>query len=448
MTSRSLRRDLLRSLIWPIAGTCLVVCLIATVSIYHEIQEVYDATMAQYAHTLADTLPNTGIEPALDGASGVMQSYERKITYRAFQNGMLIAQSTGAPGAPGPATGFADARLNGKPWRFFVLEESGTNMRIEVGERYAIRHELAFQLLSSLVLPALLFVAALLAVVWRGTTRGLARLSDVSRTVDARAADDITPIEAGSAPQEVQPLIDALNRLFVRVHESFARERQFTDNAAHELRTPLAAIKTQAQVLQRTQPLTQHGARHLDNLLEAIDRATQMTAALLAFARLQNDHAAPGRCDLGDIVSAEVRDLESAAAARGITLSCTAHGDTALLGVREGLAVLARNLIQNAVKFSPPGSTVTIDLQRQDDVVSLCVADQGPGIAAEQRDRVFERFYRINKSGSGGIGLGLAMVKWVAAQHGARIVLEDNTPTGLKARVFFKSSGPSPATGG
>lgn len=437
MSNRSLRRDLLKSLALPIAGSVIVVAIVASLFIYEEIQEVYDATLAQYARTLAYTIPNEGSETQLAGVTGALQPYERKIAYRVFEGDHLLAQSSGAPAPEHLEPGFSDTKINARPWRFFVLIDPVNGERVEVGERYAIRHELAFQLLGSLIIPAILLIAMMMVVVWRAATRGLARLSNVSRAVDARAADDLTPIATHQAPEEIEPLIDALNRLFVRIHDSFARERQFTDNAAHELRTPLAAIKTQAQVLQRTQTLTAEGAQQLDNLLQAVDRASQMTATLLAFARLQNETTPHAPCQLDDIIRAELHGLATLAQQHNVTLSYSSTGSARVIGQREGLSVLVRNLIENAIKFSPGAATITIRSEQNNDQLRLSVCDHGPGIPAAQRDKVFERFYRINKSSHSGTGLGLAMVKWVADQHHAHIALGDNTPSGLIVTVTF-----------
>lgn len=437
MTTRSLRIDLLKSLVAPIAGGAMVAAIIAILFIYHEIQEVYDATLVQYAHTIARAVPDTArLE---DAPAGAMHKYERKIAYRILQGDTVIAQTTDAPAVQGLAAGFTDLDVKGKSWRYFMMIDEHSGQTIEVGERYAIRHELAFQLLTSLVIPGFLFVILMMGILWRGTTRGLGRLAVVSRTVDARAADDLSAIDSAEVPVEIAPLIEALNRLFARIEDSFSRERQFTDNAAHELRTPLAAIKTQAQVIARTENLSEAGRTQLDHLLAAVDRASDMTSGLLSFARLQNETTQMVTVDMAAVVRAEIKAFEDYAAQRGVHIAPdlqAAH----MKGAPDGLATLVRNLVQNAVKFSPAGEKVGVALHQSGNLVELTVADHGPGIAPQHRDHVFERFYRINKSAHDGVGLGLAMVKWVADQHSAQIVLADNKPHGLKISVFFKAA--------
>lgn len=435
MTTRSLRIDLLKSLVLPIAAGALVVGVIAILFIYHEIQEVYDATLVQYAHTIARAVPDAATFENIP--AGAMHKYERKIAYRILQVGNVIAQTTDAPVIQGLAPGFTDLDISGKPWRYFMMIDERSGQTIEVGERYAIRHELAFQLLTSLIVPGIVFIILMMAILWRGTTRGLGRLSVVSRTVDDRAADDLSAIDRTEVPVEVAPLIEALNRLFLRIEDSFNRERQFTDNAAHELRTPLAAIKTQAQVIARTERLSDDGCAQLDNLLAAVDRASDMTSSLLAFARLQNDRAEPGMVDLAAVTVTEITALKNLSDQRHVRVMPHLQA-AAIQGLPDGLAALVRNLVQNAVKFSPEGGVVDVHLKQTGTVVELVVIDQGPGIARQHREHVFERFYRINKSSHDGIGLGLAMVKWVADQHGAQIILADNVPSGLKVSVFFR----------
>lgn len=437
MTVRSLRIDLLKSLLLPITGSALVSGVIAILFIYHEIQEVYDATLVQYAHTIARTVPDVATFENIP--AGAVHKYERKIVYRILQADNVIAQTADAPALQGLPPGFMDINVKGHPWRYFVMIDERTGQTIEVGETYSIRYELALQLLASLIVPGILFIVLMMVVLWRGTTRGLGRLSLVSRTVDDRAADDLSAIERAEIPVEVSPLIEALNRLFVRIEDGFNRERQFTDNAAHELRTPLAAIKTQAQVIARTEKLSNEGRLHLDNLLAAVDRASAMTSSLLAFARLQNERTAPVMVDLAAITLTEIEALKSFAEQRNVHVVSHLQ-DVSIKGVPEGLATLVRNLVQNAIKFSPEGGAVDVNLKNSASVIELSVGDNGPGIAPHHRDRVFERFYRINKSHHDGIGLGLAMVKWVVDQHSAQIVLADNNPHGLKVTVFFKKA--------
>lgn len=440
MKRPSLRLKLIRSLVPPLAIAVLLIGVFSVWSIYHEVDEVYDATLVQFAKTLSR---NANAVPAAGESGHLAHKYERNISYRIFSSGKLLTQSADGFAFDGiePAPGFSEQTADEVPWRFFTLVDEKNGYTIQVAEKYSIRGELTLQLLSSLILPGAVFLAAAFAVIWWGVTRGLQRIVRLSEEMDWREANDLTPISDPTIPAEIAPLFDALNRLFSRITESFTREREFTDNAAHELRTPLAAMKTQTQVLMKTENLTEEGRKGLENLLASIDRGAEMTDNLLSFARLQADLSDKEDVDLSALVEKESAALEKQAACGNITLDVNCEKNARVRGVSHALGLMVRNIIQNAVKFSPANSPVDITVRRADGHVVLSVSDAGPGIPEQYRQKVFDRFFRINKSAKPGSGLGLAMVKWIADVHGAQIRLEDNRPQGLTFTVVFSPAG-------
>lgn len=439
MITNSLRIDILRAMALPLALAGLLTLMAALVAIYHEVAEVYDSTLAQYARLIAEktdgdlkTTPNAIFDDFPP------YKYERKITYRIINDdGKQITSSPQTPEPPAdlPA-GFSDHTVSGKPWRFLSVYDNENKRAIIMAERYAIRHELAFQLILSIFIPALLFGLISIAIIWRATTRGLTRLTSISEQVDRRAVDDLSPIH-GNIPTEIAGLLDALNRLLARLSDSFSREREFTDNAAHELRTPLAAIKVQAQLISRTQGLSDELRQQLDQLLKGIDRAVTLTSSLLAFARLQNEPAKAEVVDFGTILRKEIAELQPEAQAKSVALNVTTSGNAESHASADSISVLIRNIVQNAIKFSSEEGRVEVDLKGEAGKIVLTVKDRGRGIAPEHRLKVFERFYRVEKSRISGTGLGLAMVKWVADMHGGRIDISDNTPQGTVFTVTF-----------
>lgn len=434
----SLRLNLIRALVPPLAIAVVLIGVFAVGSIYHEVDEVYDATLVQFARTLSR---NTNAAPAAGESSHLAHKYERNISYRIFRDGKLLTQSADGFAFDGiePAPGFSEQRTTGVRWRFFTLVDEKNGYTIQVAEKYSIRSELTLQLLSSLILPGAVFLVAAFAVIWWGVTRGLQRIVKLSEEMDKRAANDLTPISDPTIPAEIAPLFEALNRLFLRITESFAREREFTDNAAHELRTPLAAMKTQTQVLLKTESLTEEGRKGFENLLASIDRGAEMTENLLSFARLQVDLSGKGDVDLSSLVEKESLLLEKQAACGNIKLNVRCEKNLRVRGISHALSLMIRNIIQNAVKFSSANSHIQITVIRTGIHVVLSVSDTGPGIPDEYKQKVFDRFFRINKSAKTGSGLGLAMVKWIVDMHGAEIRLEDNRPAGLVFSVIFKS---------
>lgn len=429
----SLRLEILRAMLLPLLFAWSLTLVIALIAIYHEIGEVYDSTLVQYARLIADKTGGgassfSGPDTFNDFPS---YEYERKITYRVLEKdgSELVSSETAPPVPPGLEVGFSDHKIDRKPWRFFMIRDAETGREIIMAERYSIRHEVAFQLLLSVFIPALILAVVAFAAIWRATTQGLRRLTDISEQVDRRAAEDLSLIE-GDIPVEIASLLDALNRLLSRLSESFSRERQFTDNAAHELRTPLAAIKTQAQVIARRPGLDDDLRAQVDNLLQASDRATALTESLLSFVRLQNDASRPSRIDLAHVLRKECEMMQAQAHAADITLDLDVQSNAFGSFNPEAIGVLMRNIVQNAIKFSPAGGRVAVRLATAGGAIVFSVADQGVGIAPAHREKVFERFYRIDKSRAPGTGLGLAMAKWVADLYGAQIEIGDNDPQG------------------
>ncbi len=439
MITNSLRLDILRAMILPLAVAGLLTLTAALAAIYHEVAEVYDSTLAQYTRLIAEkTDDDLTATPNAIFDDFPSYKYERKITYRIItDDGRQITSSQEAPKPPAdlPA-GFSDHTVGGKPWRFLSVYDSENKRSIIMAERYAIRHELAFQLILSIFIPAVLFALIAVSIIWRATTKGLSRLTILSEQVDRRAIDDLSAIH-GNIPVEIAGLLDALNRLLARLSDSFAREREFTDNAAHELRTPLATIKIQAQVMARTQELSPELRQQLDLLLQGIDRATALTASLLAFARLQNESGKMESLDFAEVLRKEAGELEAEAQTREVSLNIRISGDTYSNASADGISVLIRNIVQNAIKFSPQTGRVDIELTGDAGKIILAVKDSGRGIAPAHRGKVFERFYRIEKSRVSGTGLGLAMAKWVADIHGGRIDISDNHPQGTVFTASF-----------
>jgi signal transduction histidine kinase len=304
---------------------------------------------------------------------------------------------------------------------------------VETSQRYAIRYELIWQMVISLITPALLFIPAIMLAIWFGVRRSLRPVLDLSRLVDKRHSTDLSLIDGSRTPAEVLPLLQALNRLLSRLSDSFRREREFTDHAAHELRTPLAAMKTQTQVLMKksaTVPALHDG---LDNLHATIIRATHMVEQLLSLARLQNENLNLADTDMSECV----REALDAVRADSVRKHQGLHADIpehlVLHGHADSLTIMVRNLLDNAVKYTPEGGTVAVTLSSG----RLTVADSGPGLSDLDKQRVFERFVRADKSGQTGSGLGLPIARWVADMHKARITLADNAPHGLFVTVTW-----------
>lgn len=440
----SLRKQLLVWISFPVLLACLLAVLLAFVFSWHEIEEVYDAQLVHSAKTL---LQMTEHEMSRDGNATItlgpenanlQHRYEKKMAFRIWQGNHLVTQSSNATGFVGfdAPPGFSDQIINGKPWRFFVFVDADQGVRVETSERYAIRYELIGQLVTSLAVPIVLFVPVIFIVVYIGTRYALKPLLRLSELVDRRHSDDLRPISMNDIPVEIIPLTSAMNRLFLRIEDSFRREREFTDHAAHELRTPLAAMKTQAQVLMRQCQVDATAMDGFKNLHETIERASHMVDQLLSMARLQNETATFERFDLSEYVQQEIHELGSIANDRSISLVADIADSVFILGQAETLPLLLGNVIGNAIKYTHDGGSVKITLSPDGVMV---IADTGPGLSDDDKKRVFDRFVRADKTGKTGSGLGLSIAEWVANIHGTHIILSDNMPHGLVATIAWKT---------
>lgn len=443
----SLRRRLLALICVPIILAGLVIGGLSIAFTYHEIGEVYDAQLVGSAKLLLQLTVHELEEPEEKGlALGPEQDklshlYEKKTSFRIWKDGRLVTESASAgvfaskPSPPGFS--LLDVDADGSYWRIFEYVDQDSGVTIEVAEDNDVRTELIEQILGSLFIPAIIFVPLIMLFVWVGTTRSLKPMVFLAQQVNNRNAEDLTSLETSHIPEEVTPFISALNRLFKRVNETLQREREFTDNAAHELRTPLAAMKTQTQVLMKNGESSAEHQEGLGNLLNSIDRATQMVAQLLSFARLQNVHDPIETVNLSVLAASAVRELSLGALSRAQMIEAEIVPDLYLNGYSGALTVLVRNLVDNAIKYTPQGGHIVVSLKPFGQNVVLEVKDTGPGIAPEHGDKIFDRFYRINKSQGTGSGLGLSMVRWIAEMHNAQIQLDNNPPHGLIIRVVF-----------
>lgn len=439
----SLRRAFFRMVTVPLVVCSILICAAALAYAAKEVDELYDATLAQYAREI-DNLTQQGVfgpenEKMPDAPATPQHAYERKIMFHIVQDGKIVLRSAFSRSFDEILVkpGYYDRMIEGKKWRLLVLQ-SGQGRTVEVGNRYDIRYEMMRKLVICLVIPAALFLTAALYLVWWGAARSLKQLVALSSQVDARDVNDMTPIADPTIPQEVQPLLSALNRLFARVSDSFRREKEFTDNAAHELRTPLAAIKTQTQVIEKSETFTVEGQAGFANLLGAIDRAASMVDSLLAFSRVQTDKSEHAPVDLSALVRRETDELMRFTSWQGRRLTVDVAPAAIVSGSAQGLSILVRNIIVNALKFTPDSGEVKVSLASGPHGTILRVADTGPGIPDAMKDKVFERFFKGQKSVSAGSGLGLAIVKSIAEMHGAEITLSDNQPTGLVFEVLFR----------
>jgi signal transduction histidine kinase len=361
--------------------------------------------------------------------------------FRIWRHGRVVMRSdTGpAPGAAPRAQGFQDASTpSGERWRVYTLLVPAHALAVQVGERNDIRAVLLRGIAFGTAVPLLLLVPLIAGLLWLGLRDGLTALRVLMAELGRRSVRDLSPLSLEPWPRDLHPLVNSMNRLFARIERAVQRERSFVDSAAHQLRTPLAAVKLQTQLIAgETDPRERELLTR--RLAESVDRAAAMTDSLLTLARLEAlPTAAPGsRGDLRAETVAALADLAPLAARRKVELSFEGP-DEAPGGDPVLLRLIAANLIENALNHSPPGGEVAVRLNAGPKGLELCVSDEGPGIAPEERDKVVGRFYRGHTGGEG-VGLGLSIVDEAVRVLNGRLVLESRADgaRGLCARVVL-----------
>jgi two-component system sensor histidine kinase QseC len=338
--------------------------------------------------------------------------------------------------------GFSDQQIQGTTWRVYAANDADTNNKIVVAEMYDIRNKLADDITLSNAYILLLTYPLFGVLVWLIIGLALRSITRVTSEISNRASTYLEPVDAASIPIEIKPLVVELNQLFIRLKLAFERNKRFAADAAHELRTPLAALKTHAQVaLKADNELDRHTA--LLKVLKGVDRSSHMVAQLLTLSRLGQEEA------LSDIKPLDLHKLTSETLAYLVPIALEKHIDIELsppplnaivLGNDVTLSILIRNIVDNAIRYTPLGGDVKVSVFTHKKTVTLRVIDSGTGIPPELRERVFERFFRVLGTTAPGSGLGLAIVTQIADLHHAQIQLDSpESGRGLQFDVVFPS---------
>jgi two-component system OmpR family sensor kinase len=298
---------------------------------------------------------------------------------------------------------------------------------------------MALAAVTRVLTPMLLLLPVLSVVIWVIVGRGLTPLRRLARAVALRTPSGLEPLPVTDTPEEVLPLVQSLNDLLRRLDEALAGQRAFVADAAHELRTPIAALQLQVQMLERAASDAERQAA-VDDLQAGVRRGAHLVNQLLTLARQEPDltDRPKSAVPLGELARTTVAEHVIVAEERQIDLGMTHTDDAAIVeGNADGLRILLRNLVDNALRYTPAGGAVDVAVSVSGPDAVLDVTDDGPGIPPEDRQRVFARFYRGSGTGETGTGLGLSIVKSIADRHGARVELDSSATGGLRVRVRF-----------
>jgi two-component system OmpR family sensor kinase len=437
----SIRRRLLVALLAAVAAVTLTAAFLVYRRVLDEIDTISDYHLRQVALTLRDRMPG-GV--AVTGRGGgdfdfVIQIWDR--------DGTKLYLSKRDSGLPKVAElGFATVRSDTGEWRVYSADLEG--IVIQVAQPLKVRQERAFAAALRTLAPVLLMLPLLALLTWRIVGRALEPLNRLAREVGARTPAALESIPEAGAPEEAIPLVRALNRLLARLDATLAAQRAFVADAAHELRTPLAALELQRQLVERA-PDAQGRAAALTDLRAGLGRMTRVVQQLLTLARAEPD-AGPALAgepvSLSDLVAQAVADHALLAEAKRIDLGAGRVAEDAVVtGDAGSLRTLLENLVDNAIRYSPRGGRVDVDAGVLAGRPCLEVSDHGPGIPEAERARVFDRFYRHGGGSDTGSGLGLAIVKAIVERHRASVSLRDTLGGGLTVRVEFPARQATPA---
>ncbi len=433
----SIRRQLL---VWLLAGLALAT-LIAALAVYTrariEAAELFDYQL----QLMAASFPHQGVGQAA-APQGGEQGIDGDIVVVQIWNQVGVQLYWSRPGSPilqRLDLGFSTVATPRGDWRVFNTLIDGNV--VQVSQPLRARDELAAGIALRTMLPLLILLPILAGLVWITVSRGLRPLKDVAAALNRRTEDALEPLPVAPVPNEVTPLVTALNELLARLSGALNLQKAFIADAAHELRTPLTAVNLQIQNAEKAATGAERATAFVQ-LKAGAERASRVVQQLLTMARSEPGAAEQPMAvvDLTAIAREVVAEHAPLAEAKGVDLGMSADSPVTVTGDSDALRILFANLIDNAVKYTPHGSAIDVAVG-VDGLHPVCVVtDTGPGIPLGERARVFDRFYRRAVSGVEGSGLGLAIVQRIAQRHGATVELSEGpNRNGLKVVVRFKS---------
>lgn len=425
----------------------LVVALLSTVALGNFIAAVYGyRSSMQETQTLLDMHLTDAATLIQSMRTTNLRSIDEPSSRLAFQvwskDGRLIQRSSNSGTTPITAfeEGYRDENFGDYRWRVFGRLDEAQGRWIFVAERIDIRTELADSLVLRAVVPVVVSLPIIALIVWLVVGNGLSLIKKLAVELRNKKADDLSRLTTSNPPVELAPVVDAINDLLRRLNDSVVRERRFSSDAAHELRTPLSAIKVHVHNLRRELPDHSEELKTLDRDLA---RLSHLIEQIMLLYRTTPEHyqAKMQSINLHSLAQSVIGELYADIEARQQSISLDGTSQT-ITGDHDSLVILLGNLILNASKYSPDGASIRVHVERTELGICLGVEDTGPGIPLAEISRVFDRFYRVggdrHNSTVEGCGLGLSIVKHIADLHHANIVLENNADSpGLTVNVMF-----------
>jgi two-component system sensor histidine kinase QseC len=458
---KSLKRRLTLYVVLPVMLALLAIGGVGFYSAYNEAQEIYDTELSHVAGLMLSLLRAEDQEEAkhkhADDADEKVdtdiielgsdfqtsgEGRERDLAFRIWKDKTLLFYSKKAAdfGEERVTAGFSNQEIGGKEWRLYVLPDSKSGYTFEVAQQLKVRMSLITKVLATIFSPLILLLPVILILTWVGLRAGLKPLLAVSEAVKRRSHLDLTPLPESESLKEIEPLVNSINGLLANLDYALNKERRFTDFAAHELRTPIAIFKTQAQTALKATDDTQR-RMILEAQVQAADRATNMVDQLLTLARLEHADIPTETLSLSEIAQQLVSERLPLAEQKQVVLRFEQKSSASILGNKELLTITLSNLIDNAIKYTPAHGEVVVSVFAHDNTALLCVSDTGPGIPEDKLPFVTERFYRVSRHQQPGAGLGLTIVKRASEIIGTTLILRNKDACqGLEAILEFKDN--------
>ena len=434
----SIRKRLLLLLLILIGSVWSVVTWQVYVDTQHEVEELFDANLAQNSKVLLTLIKNKVTEYKELDEHLYGHKYEHKLAFLIRSNtGKILLHSASAPLFPiFKSNSYHDYKDGRRLWRVFTLQTK--DILIQTGERYYIRNELIEEIMSSTLGSLLIALPLLALLIWLSVGNSFKSLQQITNEIATRNPNQLQTLQIHKIPLEIKPLIDALNSLFIRLSQAFENERRFTADAAHELRTPLAGLKIQAQIALRSTD-TQELQQALQQINTSVDRTTHLIEQLLILARMDATQKIPtASIDMYTLISQLVIDLTPQALKKNIDLGLEHSARYNIVtSNQEHLYLLYRNLLDNAICYTPQDGRITVNLQNSEpNRLTITIIDTGCGIPSDKQQQVFERFYRGEQQNILGSGLGLSIVQKIAELYRIEIQLK-NVGNGLRVTTYL-----------
>jgi two-component system sensor histidine kinase QseC len=436
--NKSLKARLLKNLLLPLTLAWIVTLVAGYVLTQRTLNQQMDVQLEQIAQSLSEETITEQTQFEVHQRQSFLFT-DGKVEFQIWRNDKMIGYSAHAPRETfSQSEGYSQNEVEQKKWRVFSNE--GRNGRVMVGQDLDVRRSLVQGMIFSSLWPMLAALPLIALILWISVTFSLKPLSALASAIRQRSPGQLSEISIGQVPREVEPVVHSLNDLLAVVDQALEREKQFADDAAHELRTPLAGIQAQAEAGLRATTEEERIAA-LQAIKQGTDRAAKMVTQLLALSRVEPESVQKSfqTVELQALVTQVIAKLTPQALAKKIDMGLTSQNSIVVKGESVALEQMLTNLLDNAIRYSPPASQIDICIEKKEASAIVSIEDQGPGIPLQQRQRVFERFVRLPGNSQEGSGIGLAVVKKIADRHHIQIDLtQSKNLGGLKITLAFE----------